>query len=448
MDYLQLAEDVVKRVAAQGAEAEAYIVVGRESQVQVDQGKVEKLSHAGSKGLGVRVIVNGRMGYAYTSDFSAASIEETWRAALALARAADPDEHRVLPDPQPIPDEDLEVFDPALEQVPMEEKIAFALAVEEATLGADPRVALTNRCTYADSVASVYLVNSRGFAGHYRHSFAVSYVIAIGRDGEEQTMAFGLDASPFLADLDPQAIGQEAGEKAARLLGGQPVPTQEGTVVFSPIATAELVGALAQALTAEAMQRGRSFLLGKMGQDVASDVVSLLDNGRLRRGLASAPFDGEGVPTRATRLVDEGVLQAVLYDTYTAHREGRASTGNAARSSHRTPPTLAPTNFYLQPGSLSPEEIIAGVEQGLYVLSTMNTGGINPVSGDYSVAARGLWIEKGRLTYPVNEVTVAAPLERLLKQVQAVGNDLRFVPFGGIFGGPTIRVDGMTIGGR
>jgi PmbA protein len=330
----------------------------------------------------------------------------------------------------------------------MDEKVAFGLAVEKATLDTDPRVVLTNRCTYFDGVSTTYLANSRGFTGSYQKSFAASYIMAIAREGDQTTMAFGLGASTHLDDLDAEEIGREAGNKAVSLLGGKPVLTQEGTVVLDPIVTAELVGTLAQALTADAMQRGRSFLLGKVGQDVAADNVSLLDNGRMPRGAGSAPFDAEGVPTGATRLIDEGSLQTVIYDTYSAKKEGGQSTGNASRGSHRSAPSLSASNLYLQPGNQSPEDIIAGVDSGLYVLNTMNVGGINPVSGDYSVAASGLWIEKGELTYPVSEVTIAMPLDQLLHQVKAVGNDLRFVPFAGSIGAPTIRIDGMTIAGK
>jgi PmbA protein len=449
MDYLQLAQDVVKTASTSGAEAEAIIIIGQRSEILVDQGRVEKLSQAGSKGLGVRIIDGGRMGYAYTSDFSPQSLEETWRGALSLARAADPDPHRALPEPQPIDEEDLDVFDPALAETPVEAKIQLALQVEQAALGADPRVALTNRCTYLDGVSHSYLANSRGFSGDHSATFAASFIIGIGRDEGGQSMGIGVGASVYLADLDPHTIGTEAGTKAAKILGGRPVPTQEATVILDPLATAELVGNLAGALTAQAMQRGRSFLIGRIGQEVASDMVSLLDNGRLKRGLDSAPFDGEGVPTSATRLIDEGVLQAVIHDSYTARVDGHAkSTGNASRDSHRAPPRLAPSNFYMQPGHVVPEDIIAGVERGLYVTNTMNVGGINPVSGDYSVGASGLWIENGQLTHPVTEVTVALHLDDLLKNISAVGNDLRFVPFGGAIGAPTIRIDGVTIGGR
>jgi PmbA protein len=446
-DYLELAQDVARRASTRGVEAEAIIIDEQETMIRVDRGQVEQLSQSGSKGLGVRVIDSGRVGYAYTSDFSAASIEETWQAALDLARVATPDEHRALPDPQPIPDEDLEIWDPDLPAVSTEEKIAFAKQVEEAALAYDPRVVMTNRCTYQDAIAHVYLANSRGFAGAYDRTVAISYAIGIGRDEGGQTEAFGLGVSNYYRDLDAEAIGREAGQRAVQILGGQPVETQTATVVFDPMVTGEILGYLSMALTAEAMQRGRSFLIGKMGQQVGADRVSLLDNGRLKRGLASAPFDGEGVPTSATRLIDEGLLQDVIYDTYTARKDGVASTGNAQRGSHRSLPSLAPSNFYLQPGILSPDEIIAGVDRGLYVTRIMQTGGTDPITGDCSMGASGLWIENGQLTRPVTEVTVATTLPDLLQNIVAVGDDLRVVPFMGIIGAPTIRVEGVTIGG-
>lgn len=449
MDYLRFVQEVVAQAAADADIAtEAYIEIGNNTNIQVDRQQVEKLSYSGSKGLGIRVLQDGKMGYAYTSNFSDESVRETIAAAHGLMRVNDEDHHRMLPAPQPVSAEDLAIFNEQVANVHVDEKIAFALQVEQACLDYSERVAMTNRCTYLDGVQHVYLANSRGFAGDYAKSYAACFLMAIGRDGGEQTQAFGLGAGVSMADLDAEAIGRKAGYRATSLLGGKPVPSQTATVVLDQIVTAQLLMALGQALNAQAMQRGRSYLADKMGQEIGSDMVTILDNGRLKGGLGSAPFDAEGVPTQATRLVDEGILQAVIYDTYTANRAGTKSTGNATRGSHRTPPTLGPANFYLQPGHLSAEEIIADVEDGFYVLNAMNTGGINPVAGEFSTAASGVWIENGKLTYPVNEVTIAAPLTELLHNISAVGNDLVFIPFFGSVGAPTIRVDKMTIGGR
>ncbi|MBN1965633.1 MAG: TldD/PmbA family protein, partial [Anaerolineae bacterium] len=270
---------------------------------------------------------------------------------------------------------------------------------------------------------------------------------AIARDGDTVVEAYGLGASNFFADLDAEAIGYEAAERAITMLGGEPVPTQTVPVVFDPMVTAELLGVLAAAMTAEAMQKQRSFLLDRLGQDVASDKVSLLDNGRMKRGFASAPFDGEGVPTSATRLIDEGVFQRVIYDSYSASKDAVGSTGNAQRGSHRELPGLRMSNFYLQPGHKTPQEIIAGVESGFYVTRIMQTGGIDPITGECSMGAYGRWIENGALTRPVSGVTVATTLPDLLKNISEVGDDLRLVPFGGAISAPTIRVENVMVGG-
>lgn len=448
MDYLQLAKEIVAQAAQQGVEAEAYINVGQNTEVSVDRGQVEKLSQAGAKGLGVRVIRDGQMGYAYTSDFSQESIRRTIDAAVTLADVADRDEYRSLPAPQAISDEDLEIYDREIVDLPAERKVEMAKQIEQAALDYDPRVVLTNRCTLLSQVGTVAIANSKGVAGSYDKTFIGGYLMAMAADENDRSMAFGFGFDSRLAEFAPAEVGQDAARKAVGMLGGKPVPTQRATVVYSPFAATSVLGALSSALAADALQRNRSFLQGKMGQTVAADTVSVLDNGRLPGGIATRPFDDEGVPTSATRLIDEGVFQAALYDHYTATRDGTASsTGNATRSSHASLPGLAAGNFYFQPGPQSPDEVIAGVDAGLYVESVMNTASINPISGDYSVSAKGYWIENGKLSHPVNEVTIALPLADLLQNVRAVGNDLTFVPMMGALGSPTIRVDGVMIGG-
>lgn len=447
MNYQELAQRIVQQAAGDGVEAEAYIAVGSETNIQVRGGEVEKLSYAGSKGLGVRVIKAGQMGYAYTSDFSDSSIAKTVDMALTLCEVADADEHRRLPDPKPVSDEDLAIYDPSLLAVDAETKVAFQKAVEAAALAYDERVQVTIMNAYIDAISEVYLANSKGFSGSYNSTFAGAYVMVMAADENDRATGFGLQIGRSLKEIDAESVGRQGAEQAVKLLGGKPVPTQTASVVYHPVAATALLGAMSQALTAEAMQRNRSFLQGKLGQTVASDVVTLLDNGRLPGGLATRPFDDEGNPTSATRLIDEGVFQAVIYDAYTADKDGTNSTGNAMRGSHRAAPSLAPSNFYIQPGPDDADAVIAGVEKGLYVVNTMNTHSINPVSGDYSVSAQGFWIENGKLTHPVNNVTIALPLGEILKNVKMVGNDLTFLPFGGAIGSPTIRVDNVVIGG-
>ncbi|MCC6616328.1 MAG: TldD/PmbA family protein [Anaerolineae bacterium] len=447
-DYLALAQSVVQQAADHGVEVEAIITHDAETQIKVSGGEVEQLSQASSRGLGVRVIDGGRTGYAYTSDFSADSIERTWRAARDLARVATADEYRALPELTPISDEDLEIWDARLPDVPATDKIDLLKRVERATLDYDPRIILADFCNYGDSINHVYLANSRGFAGQYGRTTVFSYLMGIAR-GEDGGMvnAFGMGASNFFDELDPVAIGREAGEKAISILGGKPVETQTATIVLDHVVGAEILSALAQALSAGDWQRKRSFLLDRLGQQVGSDMVTLMDNGRLKRGIASAPFDGEGVATSATRLIDEGVLQNLMYDSYSASKDGKTSSGNAQRAGHRSLPRLGPSNFYMQPGHLTRDEIIKGVDRGLYVISVMQTGGIDPISGDCSMGANGLWIENGEIVGPVGGVTIATTLNDFLQNVSQVGGDLRFIPMFGVIGVPTLRIDNVTIGG-
>jgi PmbA protein len=438
-DYLSLARDVVRRVTdGRSVEAEVYIQSDQETTINVSGGNVEKLTQAGSLGLGVRVIDNGRVGYAYTSDFSEAGIESTWRAAVELASIATPDPNRALPDPQPISGEDLRIYDPDIERLPVDQKVALAKRLESAALGYDPRIVVTQFCTYQDAVTHVYLANSRGFAGSYDRTTLIGYLFAVARGENGMTSGTGLKVANRIADLDVDSIGIEAARGALDILDGKPVETQQTTVVFHPLVSAQILTYLSLALSAQSIQRGRSFLVGKQGQEIGSDKVTLLDNGKMVGGLASAPFDGEGVPTRATKLVDEGVFQRMIYDSYTARRDGVESTGNASRDSHRALPSLAPSNFYIQPGNESPEEIIAGVERGLYVTNIMQTGGIDAATGDCSM---------GKLTHPVGGVTVGTTLNDLLMNISAVGSDLRVVPFFGAIGAPTLRVDKVMVGG-
>lgn len=447
--YLELAKQTVAAASGDGVEVEVYISEQKDTEIRVSRGEVEQLSQSGQKGMGVRVIDGGRTGYAYTSDFSESGIRETWQFARELAKVATPDAFRSLPDPRPISEEDLEIWDESMLHLSTADKIAFLKRVEKSAFDYDKRIVMSQWCTFQDTIARVSLANSRGFAGDYGQTTAASYMIAIARsESGDATNSFGLGVSTFFSDLDAKKIGEEAAQKAISMLDGKPVETQVGTVVLDHVVGAQILGVIAQSLSAEAWQKKRSFLMDRLGDTVGRDNVTLMDNGRLKRGLASAPFDGEGVPTGATRLIDEGVLQNIIYDSYSAKKANVQSTGNAQRfQGHRRAATLGPSNFYMQPGTKSAEEIIAGVERGLYVLNVMQTGGIDPITGDCSMGANGLWIENGRIVGPVAKVTIATTLNELLNNVVEVGSDLRMVPFFGNIGVPTLRIDNVTIGG-
>jgi len=447
-DYLELAKSVVEKASSDGAEVEVYIGESKNTQAKVRNGEIDQLSISGSVGMGVRVINNGRTGYAFTSDFSPESIESTWQSAQALSQVTTNDEFRKLPEPQTIPDEDLEIFDPDFESVPTADKLEFLKQMEKYAMEYDERIVVTDYCQYGDALSHVYLANSKGFAGSYSSTIAYAYLDAIAKDDDGNVInATGLGFGTSFRDLDAEQIGTDASRKAISMLGGTPVDTQKASVVLDPLVGGQILAAISSALSAEAWHRKRSFLMDRMNEEVGSSMVTLMDNGRLKGGLATAPFDAEGVPTQATRLIDEGVLQNLIYDSYSAAKAGTVSTGNATRSGHRGMPSLGASNFYMQPGIKSREDIIKGVEKGLYVMNVMQTGGIDPITGDCSMSANGLWIENGEIKQAVSGVTIATTLDDFLMNITDVGDDLVQLPFFGSIGVPTLRVDNVMIGG-
>jgi PmbA protein len=447
MDYMQLAKDIVARLAAQNVEGEALIIDSQQTQMQVDKGEVAQLTQSGSCGVGVRVIDGGRVGYSYTSNLTPESIEKTISAAIELAQVATPDPSRSIPDPKPIPDEDLEIWDAELATMPIERKIELLKRAERATFDYDPRISLVPYCEYEDAITVRYLANTKGFAGSYGKTIAAIVMMAVAAEGDQRTESFDLGASVFFHELDAEQIGRSLAKRVLSTLGGVTVPTQTCPVVFDALVASELFYMLSIALDGEQILKKRSFLIDQFGKEIASDKFSLTDNARLKRGIGSRPFDDEGVPTSATRLIDEGMFQAALYDSYSATRAGVRSTGSAMRGSHRQLSRVGISNLYLQPGTKSVDELIAGVQNGLYVTRIMQTGGVNPTTGDCSMAAYGTWIENGKLSKPVAGVTVATTLQALLQNLSDLANDSRAVPYAGVINVPTIRVENVTVGG-
>jgi PmbA protein len=305
------------------------------------------------------------------------------------------------------------------------------------------------------------LTNSEG-AEFSVSSSRVVYASSLGFSGSYATTGYSLSVSPVAAEngtmqrdywwdskraldalAEPEAIGRIAAERTLRRLGARPVPTQQVPVVFDPQAAATLVHHVAGAVCGGALYRRASFLLDKLGCEVAVPLVTITDDGRMPGGLGSSPFDGEGVATQRTSVIERGVLRSYLLDSYSARKLGRESTGNAARSVGDVP-AASPTNLYLAAGSSSPEEIIASVDCGLYVTS-LSGFGVNGVTGDYSRGAAGLWIEKGRLAYPVEEITIAGNLLAMLREIEMVGSDL---VFRSSIAAPTVKIRRMTVGGR
>lgn len=444
MDYRDLASDVLKMARSAGADAADLLVAeGTEFSVTVRRGEVETLKEAGSKGLGIRVFVGKRTASSYTSDFSRPALQRLVEETVGMARVTGEDTAAGLPD-EMVPPEDLDLamHDPSPAALPTEERIARARQGEEVALET-PGITNSQGASWASGEGSILLANTMGFLGSYRSSSVSLSVVPQAERNGQMERDYWYTTGRGLEDMEtPEQVGRTAAERTLRRLGARQVPTCQAPVVFDPDTAAELMGALFSALSGYAVFRNATFLKDRVDQQVASSLLTLVDDGRVRRGLGARPFDGEGLPTRRNVPVERGVLHFYLCDSYAARKIGAKPVGSARRGLGGGPGVGA-GNLFFEPGETTPQEIIGGVERGLYVTDLIGFG-VNVVTGDYSQGAVGHWIEKGRLTHPVHEVTIAGNLNEVLKDVDAVGNDL---VFRGASASPTLRVHQMTISG-
>ncbi len=429
-------------------EAEAFYSDQTTSAVEIVNGQLESVVSAAGRGVGLRALVGQRVGYAYSSDVSPEGRVELVEHAVRLAREATPDSHAGLPQAQPLDEKELGIFDSALSAYPLEWKVDLLRRLETAARQADTRVHSTDLARYSDSIRTNAVVNSRGISTSYQATSCYATLVVIARHDGEAQRGHAVTAGRGPTELEAEETGRRAARRATAALGGTIMPTQRASVVMEPEVAAELLRGLTQALSAEAVLKGRSFLVGREGQRVSSPLITLVDDGSLPRAYATAPVDGEGVPTQRTELLQGGVLGGLLHSAYTARRAGASPTGNGLRPTHRVLPEVGPSNLLLEPGPLSADGLIAGVESGLLVVTTRNVGGINPVSGDYSVGASGRWIERGEVAGPVSGVTIAAPMLEMLANLSAIASDVRWIPGLGAVAAPSVRIDDVTIGGR
>jgi PmbA protein len=437
------------RDARPGESVEAFATHGTGTSVRAFAGEVETLTVSETRGVGVRVVVDGRLGFASTSDVSDDGLRFAVEAARGNAAYGTADVGNVLPDP--LPWQPLGALaGPGFADVSAERKVATALELERLTLAADSRVSGVSSASYGDGVSRVAIASTTGVAAYYERTDAYATVVALARDGDETQTGFGLTDGRALGDLDLEAAAREGALRATRLLGARKPPTATLPVVFDPLVTAQFLGVVAAGFSAEAVQKNMSLFAGRLGEQVAADDVSIVDDGRLPDGPAAAPVDDEGVPTGRTVLVDNGRLVAYLHDVETAARAGAGtrSTGNASRSGHTAPPGVAPTNLFLEGRTRPAPDVLAAARDGLYVQEVKGVhSGVNAVSGEFSVGATGLRIRDGELAEPVREVTVSSTILDMLAAVVTMGDDRRFFPLGGAMAGCTLLLGAMTVAG-
>ena len=451
-DMQQLAVDVVERALRAGAtEAEAVIREGDEFSTLVRLGQVETLKESGARGIGVRVFLGSggahRTANTSTSDFTEAGLDQLVRSAVDLAQVTSQDPFAGLPEPGAMGQVagNLDLYYEDVYSMPAAERIEYARRAEAAALSADPRLKNSDGGSFDAATGHKVMANSRGFLGEYRRSYCsvAAMPIAQTEQGGMQRDYWFSSARTLGKLASPESIGAEAARRTLRRLNARRVATQRVPIVFAPEIARSLVGNIFEAANGDSVYRGASFWANQLGQQVASSNVTVTDDGTIPGLFGTAPFDGEGLPTRRTVIVENGVLKNYLLNTYTGRKLSMQSTGNASRGLAGTP-GIGAGNLFLENGSVSPQQLLADVKVGLYVTELMGFG-VNMVTGDYSRGAAGLWIENGELTFAVEEITIAGNLKEMLNNVTAIANDLEFR---GAVASPTLRIDGMTIAGE
>ncbi len=448
MTSLQKAKDCFMWASSQipkTVELEIYFGEGRGRSVVWSEKKCEDFHQAEGGGVGIRVIEGGRQGYAFTNSVVQEDLEKTAQQALSAAKKLPADPYRSLPTRSaqyPKLDES-SLYDPQafLEDiVTIQERLK---AGENRLLKQVPLLRSVLRASFSEGIGETVLLNSKGIETVYADTHSGMGVSCLAeKDGERQEGGFGL-TKRLKKDLDWDFIFDQAAKRTCALLGGRTIPSGKIPVVFDPSVACEFLSLISSGVCADSVQKGKSPLAKKLGESVASPGITIVDDGTLAGALATSPSDDEGVPTQRTVIIQNGKLERFLYDTYTALKDRAPSTGNASRAGYKSSPTVGTSNFYLEKGTTSREQILKETK-GLYLYDVMGLHMADPISGDFSVAVMGAYLEAGELQFGVRGVTLAGNLLDLLKNIDAVGDDLTF--FGSV-GSPTFRVGGLMVSG-
>lgn len=442
-------DDVVDRAlealrAGRVATAEVLVRDALSGSVETKDDAIDVVTARGERGLGVRVLDGQRIGFAHTSDLALPGIEACVDQARRMATITEPDEDiRIAA--VPLEMIELDIYQPGLEDRPLADRGAIALAVEQAARAVDPRITHFRKTSYSDAEVTTVIATTQGVRASYRESFCGAMTSAVATQNGERQIGYHGEGARRLADLDPASIGARAAQRAIEKLGARPFPTQKLPIVLDPWMAMSLLGAISPLFSADNVLKGRSLFAGKVGERVANERVTIVDDARRRGGLRSAPFDGEGVATTTRTLIERGVLRGYLVNLKTARKLSTAPTGNARRASYASPSRIGPSNFYIEPGTDDPAAAVRGLDRALAVTSLLNLHTIDPVSGEFSLGATGTYLEKGAPLHPVQGITIAGNLTHLLSSISAVGTDLTFGSSG--IGSPTLVIAELSVGG-
>jgi PmbA protein len=439
-----IADRLVAR-AQSGEQVEVVVAHSKDTEVRVYEGEIESLSVAESQGVGVRVVADQRQGFASAGTFDPAALDEMLDEARDNARFAEPDEHLGLAEPDGVAVADLDLWSDGLAATDTDAKIELALALERATKAGDARIIGLESAEYADSMGTSVVVSSTGVRSGGSETVCDLVAYALAEEAGETQTGFGFSVGRSPQDLDVDEAANDAVYRATRLLGATKPPSQRLTVVLDPFVTAQFLAIVGGTLSGDAVLKGRSPFGDRVDEVIAAPSVTFVDDPTDIRAFTAGTNDGEGLATRRNVLIDNGRLTGFVHDAYSGRRSGVASTGSAVRSS-RTTPMAGCQAISLLPGDKSPAELLAEVGEGLLVADVAGLhSGVNPVSGDFSTGADGLWIKNGELADPVREFTIASTLQRMLQDVVAVGSDLTWLPMSAA--GVTLVIADVSVSG-
>jgi PmbA protein len=460
MNRLKLAEQLVERAAMLGADdAEAFVLDSSSVEIQVRNERPDTVQYSDVSGFGIRVLIDGRMGFASSNNLDIKRAEDVIRRVVTYTQHHTQDDHNVFPDSdfRDSIDHSLDQYDEEICRTAIEKKIELTVAMEAAAKQADDRISHVPYVQYGDSLTDYAIASSRGIRGEARRSEVYGAVMAAamekssGGQFDQATVqtGVGIKVKSRYAEIDPNEVGRKAAEFAVRMLGASDGRTIETVGVFPPETGFNFVKVVADMADADVVQKKKSLFSGKSGEIVASDYVTIIDDGRLKGGLGSTAVDAEGVPSSTTTIIDKGKLIGYMHDAYTAHRGQTKSTGNAQRTSFDSKPYIAPTNFYMAPGTASRDSLIGSVSDGMFVTEVSGLhASVDTVTGDFSIPAKGIIIKSGELTTPITNITISGNIFEFFKEIDAVADDLTWEPREDVIGAPTFRVKTIKISGK
>jgi len=444
---------LVRKIAGEakpGEQVEAYAARSQGTDIKVFGGEVESLAAENTEGVGVRVVVDGRQGFAWAGSLDPAIVAETLAEARDNAGFGSIDEYLGLPGPDEAADPGgeraaLDLWRDTVLSMPADDKVALAIELERMVMAADSRIRGVRTVSYGDGATEMALANSLGVEATSRRTVCSVSALTLAGEGVDTRTGYGFSVGREPSELDLAEAARMGAERAVRLLGATQPKSRKLAVVFDPLVASSILGVMSGALNGESVLKGRSMFATRLGDPVAGSHISIVDDPTNPAAFGAAGYDSEGVPTRPARLIENGRLARFLHNVHTGRRSGTGTTGSAVRAGYRSTPGVGPRALHFEPGPSSPEELLRRADGGLFVQTITGLhSGASPVSGDFSVGADGLMIRDGALAEPVREVTVASTFQRMLLDLE-VGNDLQWLAGGAA--AITLLVPEMTMSG-